>query len=378
MQVLIGQIRERLQRSAYVNEAAISHGVVMPIINALGWDTADPQQVVPEFSISGGRVDFALFGLGHKPAVFIEVKQVGRAMAGDRQLFEYCFHQGVSLCVLTDGREWSFYLPAGHGSYEDRRVYRLQLDDREPAKCEQMLQRYLSRERVRDQSAFEDAQRDHRDATRNREAVNLLPKAWREVADEAHDQVVEALTDKAEALCGYKPAAAEVIAFLKTLTPGSSVGREQQPTSQSSLNVREQTHQIGALATKPKEAPKPFPKEASAADRSITYFLLGQECKAPNASVALVEILSAIVARDRSRIPELARAVSGTKVNHIARTPAEINPAKPHLARGAEIAPDWLVGLNIANRTKMSIIRTACEIYRLKMPDDVYVTMPNG
>ena len=36
MQVLIGQIRERLQRSAYVNEAAISRGVVMPIINALG------------------------------------------------------------------------------------------------------------------------------------------------------------------------------------------------------------------------------------------------------------------------------------------------------------------------------------------------------
>lgn len=84
MQGLIEQIRTRLQRSAYVNEAAISHGVVMPIINALGWDTADPQQVVPEFAISGGRVDFALFGLGHKPAVFIEVKQVGRAVAGDR------------------------------------------------------------------------------------------------------------------------------------------------------------------------------------------------------------------------------------------------------------------------------------------------------
>ena len=223
MQVLIEQIRERLQRSAYVNEAAISHGVVMPIINALGWDTADPQQVVPEFSMSGGRVDFALFGLGHKPAVFIEVKQVGRAMTGDWQLFEYCFHQGVSLCVLTDGREWSFYLPGEHGSYEDRRVYRLQLNDREPAKCEQMLLRYLSRDRVQDQSAFEDAQRDHRDATRNREAVNLLPKAWREVADEAHDQVVDALTDKAEALCGYKPATAEVVAFLRMLAPNSAM-----------------------------------------------------------------------------------------------------------------------------------------------------------
>lgn len=377
MQVLIGQIRERLQRSAYVNEAAISHGVVMPIINALGWDTADPQQVVPEFSISGGRVDFALFGLGHKPAVFIEVKQVGRAMAGDRQLFEYCFHQGVSLCVLTDGREWSFYLPAGHGSYEDRRVYRLQLDDREPAKCEQMLQRYLSRERVRDQSAFEDAQRDHRDATRNREAVNLLPRAWRELADEAHDQVVEALTDKAEALCGYKPAAAEVIAFLRTLAPGS-VGREQPPASQSVVGVRAQSQQTAALAGTPKAVAAKIPSEATATDRSVTYILDGQEHKVPNASIALVDILSAIVARDRGRIPELARAVSGTKVNHIARTPAEINPAKPHLARAAEIAPDWLVGLNIANRTKMSIIRTACEIYGLKMPHDLDVTLLNA
>lgn len=377
MQVLIGQIRERLQRSAYVNEAAISHGVVMPIINALGWDTADPQQVVPEFSISGGRVDFALFGLGHKPAVFIEVKQVGRAMTGDRQLFEYCFHQGVSLCVLTDGREWSFYLPAGHGSYEDRRVYRLQLDDREPAKCEQMLQRYLSRERVRDQSAFEDAQRDHRDATRNREAVNLLPRAWRELADEAHDQVVEALTDKAEALCGYKPAAAEVIAFLRTLKPGS-VGREQALADQSSFNVRALTvHSIPSAGTA-KVAPAAKPQEAVATDRTVTYVLQGREYKVANASVALVEILTAIVASDRARIPELARAVSGTKVNHIARTPAEINPAKPHLARGAEIAPDWLVGLNIANRTKMSIIRTACEIYDMKMPDELDVTLPNG
>ena len=120
------------------------------------------------------------------------------------------------------------------------------------------------------------------------------------------------------------------------------------------------------------------PKETTATDRTVTYILQGQEYKVANASAALVEILTSIVARDPGRIPELARAVSGTKVNHIARTPAEINPAKPHLARGAEIAPDWLVGLNIANRTKMSIIRTACEIYGLKMPDDINVILPNS
>lgn len=205
---------------------------------------------------------------------------------------------------------------------------------------------------------------------------SILPRAWRELADEAHDQVVEALTDKAEALCGYKPAAAEVIAFLRILTPGS-VGREQPLVIQSALDVRVDSTQSAALAGTSKAVLVPIPKEATATDRSVTYVLHGQEQKVPNASIALVDILSAIVARDPGRIPELARAVSGTKVNHIAQTPAEINPARPHLARAAEIAPDWLVGLNIANRTKMGIIRTACEIYGLKMPDDIDVTLPN-
>lgn len=372
MQTLIEQIRCRLQRSAYVNEAAISHGVVMPIINALGWDTADPQQVVPEFPISGGRVDFALFGLGHKPAVFIEVKQVGRAVAGDRQLFEYCFHQGVPLCVLTDGREWSFYLPGGLGSYEDRRVYRLQIDDRETAKCEQMLVRYLSRERVRDQSAFEDAQRDHRDAARRREAAGILPKAWRELTADAHDQLLEALTDKAEALCGYRPAQDEVVRFLRGLRPGSESVLEKarvshlQSSSKAERHANARTH-LGVPAS---------PRVIT--DRSVTYSLRGEACTAPNASVALVEILRAIVAGHEEKLPELARAVSGTKINHIGRSPQDINPAKPHLARAVEIAPGWSVGLNIANRTKMGIIRTACEMFCLRMPEDVDVQLPNA
>jgi predicted type IV restriction endonuclease len=114
---LIERIRERLAQGAYFNEAAISHGIVTPILNALGWHSADPQQMVPEFPVPRGWVDLALIGRGRRPAVFIEVKGVGRAMDGDRQLFEYACHRGVPLCVLTDGGEWSFYVPGGKGSY---------------------------------------------------------------------------------------------------------------------------------------------------------------------------------------------------------------------------------------------------------------------
>jgi predicted type IV restriction endonuclease len=162
----------------HLSEAAISHGVVTPILNGLGWDAADPSQLAPEFRVPSGRVDFAVLGSGRRPCIFIEVKGVGRAMDGDLQLFQYAFHKGVPLCVLTDGREWSFYLPAGQGSYEDRRIYRLQLDDRDPAECERVLNRDLARDRVRDGSAFEDAQRDYKDAAGRREAVATLPRAW--------------------------------------------------------------------------------------------------------------------------------------------------------------------------------------------------------
>jgi predicted type IV restriction endonuclease len=205
MQELIERICERLRMNAYSNEAAISHGIVTPIIAALGWDSADPLQLVPEYSVDNGRVDFALIGLNRKPVIFIEVKAVGKATDADRQVFEYSFHHGVPLCVLTDGREWSFYVPSGVGSYQDRRVYRLQLDERTPAECEQIFQRYLQRERVRSGAAFADAQHDHQTAAGRREATALLPKAWSELVSEAHELIVNTLAEKPRHCPGSGP-----------------------------------------------------------------------------------------------------------------------------------------------------------------------------
>src|SRR5690606_7540533 len=112
MQQLLDRIRERLGSGAYVNEAAVSHGILTPLLHRLGWDCSDPDQVIPEYSSGRGRVDFALCTTGRRPAVFVEVKGVGRSVDGDRQLFEYAFHEGVPICLLTDGRDWSFYLPS--------------------------------------------------------------------------------------------------------------------------------------------------------------------------------------------------------------------------------------------------------------------------
>lgn len=377
MLTLIERIRERLAQGAYANEAAISHGIVTPILNALGWDSADPEQMVPEYSIvQRGRVDFALFGLGHRPSVFIEVKGVGRAVEGDRQLFEYAFHQGVPICVLTDGREWSFYLPSGQGSYDDRRVYRLQLDDRQPAECERILTRYLARERIRDGGAFEDAARDYRDAAGRREATAILPRAWAELLAESHELLIDIVSEKAEVLCGYSPAADDVLAFLRKLRRDRAAA--VAPEAKSGLPILH-APPVPPVLTQPTEAKSTVAdaKPTETYDRSVSYTLFGREYSAPTASVALVDILKGICNRDPARIEALADAVRTKKRNPIAGSPAAINPARPDLARAVEIAPGWWVGLNISNRDKMTLIRAAQSVYRLE-PEDLAVVLPNA
>ena len=371
---LITRVRARLANGSYANEAGISHGVVSPLLNALGWDSSDPEQLVPEFSSGKGRVDFALMGLGRRPGVFIEVKNVGRAVDGDRQLFEYAFHEGVPLCVLTDGREWSFYLPGAQGSYEDRRVYRLQLDDRDPSECESVLVRYLSRDRVRSGAAYEDAQRDYRDAAGKREASTALPRAWATLLAEPEELLLELVADKAEALCGFRPVAADVLRFLKGLGAGSampSMARptkiEPQATSAHPSPPRAIAAVSSATATRPIAAP-----------RSITYRLFGEERSAVNGNDALVTILGALCSRDPGKLPELAKAVEGRSRNHIAQSADEIYPSRPDLARAAEFHRGWLVGLNISNREKMGIVRAACTVYGLTMPDDIDISLPNA
>ena len=354
---LLTRIGDRLRAGAYANEAAISHGVVIPILAQLGWDTADPLQVAPEYTNPRGRVDFALLGLGRNPAVFIEVKAVGKLLEGDRQLFEYAFHAGAQLCVLTDGREWNFYIASGGGSYDDRRVYQLRLDERSAEDAYNVLSRYLQHSRVRDGSAVTAAQDEHKLAMTTREGARALPAAWAELIAEADVPMIDRLLEKAEALCGYRPADQDALQFLESLSSGS--GR------------------VAAVQRLPSKTPAASIVQAIA-DRAVSYVLLGERRTAANASRALVEILGQIVTRDPARIPPLREAVRTRTLCHVGQSAEEINPARPDLARPEEFYSGWLVGLTISNRTKMSIIRAACTIYGLAMPTDLSIELPNG
>lgn len=361
---LLGKIKGRLAGGAFGSEAAVSHGILIPILQRLGWDPAEPDQFVPEFTTGRGRVDFALCTGPRRPAVFVEVKGVGRSLEGDRQLFEYAFHEGVPLCVLTDGREWSFYLPSGQGSYEERRVYRLQLDDREPADSAETLRRYLEHDRVKSGAALEAATTDYRNASAKREAARSLPMAWDQLVTGPEELLIDLLSDQSEAICGYRPTSSDVVSFLRLLAAGS---QSIAPPVKTPL-----------VAAHPPERFQREPPATTAPGRSVSYVVLGENRKARDGNSALIDVLTCLARRDLALVPRLAAAVRGNTRNHIAQSVQEIYPARPDLARGTEFTPGWLVGTNIANREKVRIIRAACEVYGLRFGRDVVFELPNA
>jgi len=197
---LIDTISRKIVEGRYPNETAVREAIVLPVLQLLGWDTLDPSTVRREYQVGVRKVDYGLFVHPSAPDLLIEVKAVGLIVGGDKQLFEYAFHDGVPMVLLTDGREWSFYLPAGQGSYDNRRVYKLDILERDPAECCRALARYLAFERVRQKEAIADARSDYETAARGRTAADTLQTAWRKLVVEPDGLLIDLLVEKTQAL----------------------------------------------------------------------------------------------------------------------------------------------------------------------------------
>lgn len=220
----IRDIKTRLGKEEYPNEQAISQGIVLRLLQAMGWDVYNPQVVIPEYTVHGKRVDFALCVPGKKPNIFVEVKYLGKIPGADKQLLEdYAFRVRVQFAVLTDGREWHFYLPTEQGSFDEIKVYKLDLTERDPGESSERLQRYLSFDVVSSGEALENAKADHRDGSIIRLAKETIPEAWaklvEDLVEDNDDSLLALVSKKVEDICGAKPASEQVVAYLKSLRP---------------------------------------------------------------------------------------------------------------------------------------------------------------
>ena len=213
----IDDIREGLKTNRYPDEAAVSQGIVLRLLGTLGWSTYDTQAVFPQYGVEARKVDFALCHPPSKPIVFLEVKRVGNIEGAERQLFEYAFHEGVPIAILTDGQTWRFFYPIGEGNYRERKVHELDIiqdESEESAKC---LNRYLNYESIRTGEAVEAIKADYEEVVQQRQVATRLPEAWNKLVEEADEFLLDVVAEKVESLCGYRPTDEQVLDFLKDL-----------------------------------------------------------------------------------------------------------------------------------------------------------------
>ncbi|HON06662.1 MAG TPA: hypothetical protein PLW02_01030, partial [Verrucomicrobiota bacterium] len=196
----IDEIRNGLEAGRYTNEASVSQGIVLKILNSLDWNVFDTSLVSPKYSVGSGRVDFTLCHPPGKPIILIESKDVGNAIGSEKQLFEYAFHQGIPMAILTDGQEWSFFLPGEQGTYHERCVYKLDLLARPIEECCHIFERYLKYSHVISGEAISNAKADYGNVSKKRQIEAALPQAWTELIKEQDEILFELIAEKVQTL----------------------------------------------------------------------------------------------------------------------------------------------------------------------------------
>ena len=94
------------------SEALTRYALIDPLLRELGWDTADPAQVVPEYRVPNNQMaDYVLLANG-APVIVVESKKLDEPLRGGKALDQgilYCAHTSSGYFLLTDGRRWELY-----------------------------------------------------------------------------------------------------------------------------------------------------------------------------------------------------------------------------------------------------------------------------
>lgn len=334
-----------LKSGELASEAAVRSAVVDPVLQALGWDPADPSTFKPEFALDKRKVDYALFDHG-KPLVFIEAKhsdvKIGK---GEDQLFSYANHQGVPLLVLTNGWNWDFYLSMAAGRPPDRRFYSLDLRiDDNVAKYVRFLEQHLQKDRVvsgKAKLSAEDILQNKKDGEKARDAI---PSAWSRLIEDRKEMLINLLAEAVERKCGFKPSDSHVHAFLAGLEPS-------------------------AIA-EPPPLPDPLPGTAPPPPKAKLqgFVLNGNKTECNSAISTLAEVLKAFQLENPGFMDSLAPNTVAKTSRLVARERTDLYANYDSYRRKVrDLGNGWWMGTHYSGARIRKYIRVACEVAGVKL-----------
>ncbi len=108
--------------------------IVDPLLEALGWDVRDPDEVQLEYpTIDAKSVDYALL-INRKPALLVEAKPLDDPLndvKGITQVVGYAANDGIVWCVLTNGVVWKVYRSIEECAAPDKLMFEVSIDPRD-------------------------------------------------------------------------------------------------------------------------------------------------------------------------------------------------------------------------------------------------------
>lgn len=121
--------RSKMAERQALTEEATKTAVVMPFLQALGFDVFNLEEVVPEFIADvgvkkGEKVDFAL-KIDGTIAMLVEVKPISSKLSDTQfsQLFRYFHVTEARLAILTNGREVWFFSDTDEPNKMDKKPF---------------------------------------------------------------------------------------------------------------------------------------------------------------------------------------------------------------------------------------------------------------
>ena len=357
----IDDIRARIKSGQFTNEASVSQGIVLRLLHALQWPQYNTQVVCPEYPLEGSlRVDFALCHPPGKPIGFIEVKKIGQSDGAERQLFEYAFHKGVPLAILTDGREWNFFLPGEQGDYGERRVYKLDLLERDTSECVTRLERYLGYAAIASGAAMNAAREDYTSVARERQIKGALPVAWERLVNEEDELLLEVVADSAQTICGFKPDPDVVASFLRELAfvPLRKAIKQPSPARDAMVGPNH-TSRFESNTVAQKVQPVVAPRSSG-----LGFTLDGTFYPGRNAKDVMLRMFEALSAKDATFLERFAALPHGRRRRYLARNRDELYPGRPDLCveYATRLGSGWWVSTNHSKKTIKNIVDLAREV----------------
>ena len=228
--------------------------LVVPLLNALGWDTTDPAMVIPDYRVGNGKIDYALLGSGQgsrgrRPIAFIDVKPLGAEIvdANRTKALIIANLADVNYVGITNGDHWELYDAIDQSLIVDQRILSISIRHQDAFICARELLAAFFRLTV--PSAWSTTERPKLGIRTYYDELSVEPsatfveirKAYLQRVREVHPDVSKrsqanretARLNQIYEILSSEPLRRQYDAILRSRNPGAGGGRSQRRGSRA-------------------------------------------------------------------------------------------------------------------------------------------------